>query len=190
MRLPSGHPWWQNGTPQSMHRAAWSRSSPSAYGRYTSCQSWTRSRTGRYGCFCRWISMNPVALPMNDLEIREHDWNDFHLAEQRLAFEHALVVARHHFDEHLRGDRPIRQDFRGERAACVSQMTLQQLFHELVVGVLFKRLELDEFRVAPRRKRRRRIVDVRDAAAHTGGEVASRLPQDDDATARHIFASV
>ena len=32
MRLPSGQPWWQNGTPQSMHRPAWRRSRLSGNG--------------------------------------------------------------------------------------------------------------------------------------------------------------
>ena len=32
MMLPSGQPWWQNGTPQSMHLAAWIRVSCSSNG--------------------------------------------------------------------------------------------------------------------------------------------------------------
>ena len=32
IRFPSGHPWWQNGIPQSMHRAPWARSFSSENG--------------------------------------------------------------------------------------------------------------------------------------------------------------
>src|SRR5258707_1134624 len=56
-----------------MQRAAWPWRSAAGYGRYTSRQSCSRSATGRVGCLWRWISMNPVALPMHDLELREHD---------------------------------------------------------------------------------------------------------------------
>ena len=47
IRLPSGQPWWQNGTPQSMHRVACSRISSSDADGYTSRQSWMRTGTGR-----------------------------------------------------------------------------------------------------------------------------------------------
>src|SRR5438128_952179 len=134
-----------------MQRDAWARSSPSGYGRYTSRQSWTRSRTGRYGCFSRSISMNPVALPMNDLEIGEHDRRDLDHAELRFAFEYALVIARHHFHEHLRRDRPVRQDFRRQRAAGVSSVPLQQFLKKFRICALLERLEVDEFWIAARR---------------------------------------
>src|SRR5215471_222740 len=190
IRLPSGQPWWQKGTPQSMQRDACARNSPSAYGRYTSRQSCTRSRTGRYGCFCRWISMNPVTLPMNDLEIRQHDWREFDLAELRFPFEHALVVARHHLHEQLRRDGPIRQQLACQRALRVPDMALEQFLHELRVVIFLEQLELDELRIAAPWKCRLRIVDVRDAAAHAGREIASGFSQDDDASACHVLAAV
>src|SRR3954447_21080246 len=128
-----------------MQRDACARSSPSGYGKYTSRQSRTRSPTGRYGCFCRWISMNPVALPMNNLEIREHDWRDLHIAELRFSLEHAFVIARHHFDEHLPRHGPVGQDLRRQGASRVANMPLQQFLYELhvvVFRILFERLEI------------------------------------------------
>ena len=53
IRFPSGHPWWQNGTPQSMHRAACSRVRSGANGSYTSPQSRSRNGTGRRLGVCR-----------------------------------------------------------------------------------------------------------------------------------------
>ena len=41
IRFPSGQPWWQNGMPQSMQRAAWVRSA--AVGKASSPPAW-RSR--------------------------------------------------------------------------------------------------------------------------------------------------
>src|SRR4051812_49277017 len=176
-----------------MQRDACARSSPSGYGKYTSRQSCTRSPTGRYGCFCRWISMNPVALPMNDLEIREHDWRDLHLAELRFALEHTFVIARHHFDEHLPRDGPLRQDLRCQGASRVANVPFQQFLHELrlvICRVLLERLEIDEFRIASRRESRVRIVNIGDAAAHACCEITPGLPEDDDATASHVLATV
>ena len=46
MMLPSGQPSWQKGTPQSMQRAPWARSSVSAMGSANSRQCRMRSSTG------------------------------------------------------------------------------------------------------------------------------------------------
>src|SRR4029453_1212424 len=53
MRLPSGQPWWQNGTPQSMQRPAWLFRPPFSWASYTSFQSMIRTGTGRRGCVSR-----------------------------------------------------------------------------------------------------------------------------------------
>src|SRR5438552_12011885 len=155
-----------------MQRAAWLRSSESGYGRYTSRQSRRRSVTGRYGCFWRWISMNPVALPMHDLEIRQNDRDDIDRAELRLAFEHAPIVPRHHFHEHLRRHRPVSHQTCRERAARVPDLPLQQLEHKLHIVFTIERFEIHELGIAAWAERRSRIVDVRDTAAHAGRKVA------------------
>src|SRR5207244_2239735 len=173
-----------------MQRAAWLRSSESGYGRYTSRQSRRRSVTGRYGCFWRWISMNPVALPMHDLEIRQHDRYDIDGAELRLAFEHAPVIPRHHFHEHLRRRRPVGQQAGRERAARVPHVPLQQLEHQLHVVFTIERFEIHELGIAAWSERRLRIVDVRDTAAHAGCEIASGLAEHDDTAAGHVLAAM
>ena len=53
MRLPSGQPEWQNGTPQSMHRPAWRSRSACRIGVWTSRQSVSLSSTGRRAAVCR-----------------------------------------------------------------------------------------------------------------------------------------
>jgi hypothetical protein len=59
MRLPSGQPLLQNGTPQPMQRAAWSRSSGSGSVPKISPWSRTRSRGSRSGSATRWTRRKP-----------------------------------------------------------------------------------------------------------------------------------
>jgi hypothetical protein len=47
IRLFTGQPEWQKGTPQSMQRSAWRAVSAAPSGSTNSIQSFTRSRTGR-----------------------------------------------------------------------------------------------------------------------------------------------
>ncbi len=55
IRLLTGHPQWQNGTPQSMHLCAWPVVCSAAGTGATSLKSLTRSQTGRYSCALRSI---------------------------------------------------------------------------------------------------------------------------------------
>ncbi len=64
MRLPSGHPAWQKGTPQFMQRAAWRRSFSSENGALSSRKSRSRSGTERSSGSSLPYSMNPVGLPI------------------------------------------------------------------------------------------------------------------------------
>src|SRR4051794_3840804 len=68
IRLPSGQPEWQNGTPQSMQRAPWSRSPSSASGSWYSAKSCTRSSIGRLLGLTRWSFRKPPSSPIE----REH----------------------------------------------------------------------------------------------------------------------
>src|SRR5438128_446082 len=99
MMLPSGQPWWQNGMPQSMQRAACFFSSSWGKGRYTSFQSRTRSSTGRVGHFLRLISRKPVTLPTRGPD----ELGERRLAplgpRPRLGREGAPGGLRHHLDE-------------------------------------------------------------------------------------------
>src|SRR5258708_7471671 len=62
-------PVWQNGTPQSMHRAPCSRKDVSGMCSWNSCQSNTRSGAGRVTATVRVYSMKPVVLPISSLPI-------------------------------------------------------------------------------------------------------------------------
>src|SRR3989442_689742 len=160
IRLPSGHPWWQKGMPQSMQRAPWSRSSDRAYGTYTSCQSSRRVSTGRVGGFLRWISMNPVALPIGLTQPRHQPrrhvrrWtssDDSRLDASgntvargldgarlrfcfRLRHQHALVIPRHDLDDpKLHAGEVVEQPL-GVRTSRQHDMAREQVADELDVG--------------------------------------------------------
>ena len=60
----------------------------------------------------------------------------------------------------------------------------------LLLGHRQHAAERDHRRVAARRELAVLVVDVGDAAAHAGGEVAPGLAEDDDGAARHVFAAV
>src|SRR5262245_56101498 len=64
-----------------------------------------------------------------------------------------------------------------------------QVVNELQI-VAVERLQIHQFRVAPALELAARIQHVGDAAAHAGGEVPSRPPEDDHASARHVLAAV
>src|SRR5438093_45020 len=110
MMLPSGQPWWQNGMPQSMQRAACFFSSSWGKGRYTSFQSRSRSPTGRVGHFLRLISRKPVTLPTR----RPDELGERRFAalgpRARFCEEDAPVVLRHHLDESGLQLDPVVQD--------------------------------------------------------------------------------
>src|SRR4051795_5627799 len=63
MRLPSGQPLWQNGTPHSMQRAPCSESSVSGRWRTNSLKSPTRSCGSRSGTPTRWTFINAPSPP-------------------------------------------------------------------------------------------------------------------------------
>src|SRR5262245_26577145 len=134
--------------------------------------------------------MNPVALPMYDLDIREHDGFDWNDTELRLALEHALEVARHHFHEQLGGDRPVGQQPRRQGAVRVPHLPLEQLEHQRHVVLALERLQIDEFGVAAPCECPLSIEDVRNAAAHPRGEIAPGPAKDEHAAAGHVLASV
>ena len=59
MRLPSGHPSWQKGIPQSIQRPACFCRCSKLCGSYTSRQSWMRTSTGRRVGTSRGVVINP-----------------------------------------------------------------------------------------------------------------------------------
>src|SRR3712207_5539753 len=71
MRLPSGQPLWQNGTPHSMQRAPCSASSVSGRWRTNSLKSPTRSRGSRSGTPTRWTFRKAPSSPIDRVLLRE-----------------------------------------------------------------------------------------------------------------------
>src|SRR5947209_1740257 len=70
-------------------------------------------------------------------------------------------------------------------------MTLKQTAHHGDILVIFERVKIDTGLVAaPGSEVAHVVVDVRDAPAHAGGEVAARRPDHHDGAVGHVFASV
>ena len=96
-----------------------------------------------------------------------------------MTFTNFAVIVGHCF-EHAVGD----------GAAGVLAVALEQAAHEVDVLGVVQRLEVDHLLVAADVEVAVRVVDVGDAAAHAGREVAPGLADDDDAAAGHVLAAV
>src|SRR3990172_5797232 len=133
MRLPRGHPTaWQNGTPQSMQRAAcWWRTS-SASDRSTSYQSLIRSSTGRCSASTRGYFRNPRGSAMEHL-LRGGRLVGADLFGLPQAFESPAVVDRHHLDELSGHDVPAVEDAPGLPASGVVPVAFDQLAQQHLV---------------------------------------------------------
>src|SRR5712691_3057629 len=208
MRLPSGHPWWQNGTPHSMQRAPCCFSSTSGSVLTNSRWSPTRSRGSRSGVSARAIFLKAPSSPTRNPNGRqpgcEATWlRDLgRVSRGRLLglpgvkavaagrdrgklLERAAVVVWHHLHER----RPLGEYPRSDGRARALEMLRDERTHGLEV-LFLERLEPDELRVAALPERSVLVEDVRDAAAHAGREVAARAAEHDDHAARHVLAAV
>src|SRR5579885_263573 len=208
MRFESGQPEWQNGTPHSMQRPACRRSSASGSVPTNSRRSRMRSRGSRSGGSRRGASMKPRSLPTtsapSDMTGAWHgDW----IAASRCGLgladeaadaarrpgvlaelvERAPEVVRHHLYEAVRV--PRRQHACRDGRARPLAVLGDERPHELLV-LRLERLEADELRVAARGEGAVLVEDVGEAAAHPGGEVASRRAEHDHAAAGHVLAAV
>src|SRR6201992_608636 len=110
IRLPSGQPLWQNGIPQSMQRVACSRRISLSNSSYTSCQSRSRSGTGRRFGNSRCVYFRK---PLGSAMRGRHD-RLVHIGTVTFGFgnrrQHLLVVSRHHLDEVALLSAPVSQD--------------------------------------------------------------------------------
>src|SRR5487761_68617 len=99
----------------------------------------------------------------------------------RTVGERAAVLVRHHLHErievHLEGRARTFAVLLDERAHDAQVLRLELLERDLVVVATLRECSLH-------------VEDVGDAAAHAGGEVASRRPEHDDDAARHVLAAV
>src|SRR5512137_2954669 len=125
-------PVWQKGTPQSMQRAACSRSLPCSRWRWNSFQSRMRSRAKRYWGSSRRYSMKPVGLPIIYLSTADNtrdvasvllkgSHDSLLTAQAGLlhalhGLEDALVVLWHNFEELRHSRLPIRKQPGRQRA--------------------------------------------------------------------------
>src|SRR2546421_1053112 len=194
MILPSGQPWWQNGMPQSMQRAACFLSSSEGKGRETSFQSRSRSATGRVGHFLRPISRKPVTLPTGLPAGAPDQLGERGLAPlglgPGLGQQHALVVLRHDAHEARLLPAPVVEDPCGIGRARVLDVAADQVAHEGDLVGLLERAELDHPQVAAALEIAVDVADVGDAARHAGGEVAAAGAEHHDAPAGHVLAAV
>src|SRR3954454_19944077 len=143
IRLPSGQPLWQNGTPHSMQRAPCSASSVSARWSTNSLKSLTRSSGARSGTPTRWTFRKAPNLPIErDLlgGVEALAAGRDGLLRRLLLFlrellEHAPVVLREHLHElrselvpvveHALPDRRIRAcDVLGDEVADLDRVGL------------------------------------------------------------------
>src|ERR1044071_8731507 len=147
--------------PQSMQRAAWSRSSGSASSSSNSRQSRRRSPTGREPLFRRLISRKPRSLPMRDSALplpgaardvgprllRRAGRATRGLRHRRLLGEDALVLARQDLDDLLAHGGPAVEELVGFRAAGAHRVLLDEVA-DLLGLVALEGLELDHLAVA------------------------------------------
>src|SRR5208337_3120991 len=170
--LPRGQPLLQKGTPQSMQRAAWTRTFSSGKLPCTSCQSRRRSATGRMGVGSRRYSTNPVGLPISTSCLDP--------VRQR-----PPIVPRKDLHELLREARPFSQNLVRAFAAGVLEVPPQRAQDGLLV-LFGDLLEIHHARIAATRKVSVLVQHVSDAAAHPGGKVAAGRTQDHYTPAGHI----
>src|SRR5450432_3899564 len=164
MRFPSGQPSWQNGMPQSMHRAACSQRSSSGTASSNSFQSPSLSATGLLWCSLRSISIKPRTLPMDGRLLpgvgwdvptrrnitggRRQDGKTNAVGGRRfLGFEGPPVLARHDLDELGEDGVPRVEKLGGLAAAGALHVLLEVAADDFGVGRAH-RFELDHLFVA------------------------------------------
>src|SRR4051794_25689379 len=152
MRLPSGHPLWQNGTPHSMQRAPCSASSRSDRWRTNSLKSPTRSRASRSGTPTRWTFRNAPSSPIErDLLLRVeplaaggHRLLGGLVLLDRELLEDAAVVLGEDLDE-LGGELvPLVEHAPADRRVGAGDVLGDQVAHLDGVGLVHAREVLDE----------------------------------------------
>src|SRR3954454_23924761 len=190
MRLPSGQPLWQKGTPHSMQRAPWSASSRSGRWRTNSLKSPTRSDGSRSGTPTRWTFRNAPSSPTVDHEPfagRRH--RGLVLLEGEL-LEHAAVVRGEHLHELPAKGLPLVEHALADRRLGPRDVLGDEVADLDGVGLVHGGQVVDQRRVDARAERAVLVEDEGQAAAHARREVAPGRPEDDHAPAGHVLAAV
>ncbi len=122
MRLPSGQPWWQKGTPQSMQRPACRRSTARSPGSPISRQSRMRTGTGRFFGSSRSVTFrNPRGSATGHLQDLPPDVVRIGVDALPLRVEadgsHHRPVARHELRDALQAARRARAARPASRSA-------------------------------------------------------------------------
>src|SRR5688572_28135808 len=132
--------------------------------------------------------MKPVILPM-----RGDRYECGFLEAGALAGlppEHTLVVAWHHLEECSAVRLPRIQNPCAVRAVRPRDVAADQIEHERDILRLDERLEINHARIATLGKPSVHVEHVGHAAAHPGGEIATRPAEYDDASRSHVLAAV
>src|SRR5690625_2438129 len=190
IRLPSGRPWWQNGMPQSMQRPACalmtgSTVRPILPSAYTSCQSRTRSATGRRVASTRSVVRNPRGSAMSGL----HDRLERIPALPRgirTRDEHALVVARHDLGQPRDDAVPGLQQAGGKSGAGLLLVPHHEVTHQRDV-VVVQRFDVDHAGVDSGGLQ---VQHVGDTAGHPGSDIAPGAAEDQRRASGHVLARV
>src|SRR3981081_2729204 len=135
MRFPSGQPWWQNGTPHSMQRAPWSRSSSSGSARTNSRWSPIRSPGTRSGGSARLNFLKAPSSPTLRGLFR------FGLAREQavpacrhrliaVTLERRAIVLRHDLDEAKLCALPVVEDASRKGCPGAPLVLLDELAHD------------------------------------------------------------
>src|SRR3954451_22952430 len=198
MRLPSGQPLWQNGTPHSMQRTPCSASSRSLRWRTNSLKSCTRSLGSRSGTPTRWIFRNAPSSPIERhlLGAEEPLAAGGHRAPRGLLLlalellEHAAVVLGEDLDE-LRHElvEALEHAAADGRAGALDVLG-DQVAHLDGVGLVHRRDVLDERGIDLGAERAVLVEHEGQAAAHARREVAPGRAEDQRAPAGHVLAAV
>src|SRR5262245_18026258 len=188
MRFPSGQPVWQKGMPQSMQRAPWVRTLSAGKSSYSSFQSSTRTGIGRRFGNSRSFFIKPVVSPTGH---RHHRFVDVDAPLERVALglEHPLEVLGEDLRESLDIAPPRRQDLLGDRRARELEVHGDERAQRLDVLVV-ECVDVDHLVVHTPVERAVRVPYEREAATHSGREIAAGRAEDDRAPAGHVLASV
>src|SRR5437763_1399504 len=178
IKFPSGHPLLQNGMPQSMHREAWARSSPSGNGSYTSCQSRMRTGTGRRVGTLRPCFKKPVGSAMGGgHHCFEHVFALLLCVAHRV--QDALVVLREDLRERPNLFVPAGEDARRDRGVGLGLVLADDVAQPLAV-VGLERIDVDHLEVEPPGERVVRVVHVGESPGHACAEVAPGRTEHDN----------
>src|SRR5215469_3822665 len=138
--------------------------------------------------------MKPVVLPMLHLLRVGYDGDSFAWDVSLVNSwnpQNALVFVREDFDEPGNSFVPVFKDPLGTLAAGELRVTANEIADELHILYFHERFEINRLEIAAVLGEISVFVeDVRDAAAHSGGEVTAAGTEHNHQAVRHVFTAV